>query len=99
MKKMLLVLLCLNTSILAAEIGKVEEVGKSPTEAAFAAGGKLRLSLCSGAAEIQGTDENKIRVSFSSAHESTAHVRVKVLTTQARRRSASQTVPTTVSRS
>ena len=80
--KILLALLCLNTSLLSAEIGKVEEVGKSPTEAVFAAGGKLRLSLCSGAAEIEGTDENRIRVSFSSAHDSTAHVRVKVLTTQ-----------------
>jgi len=82
MKKTLLALLCLNTSLLTSEIGKIEEVGKSPTEAVFAAGGKLRLSLCSGAAEIQGTDENKIRVSYSSPHDSTAHVRVKVLTSQ-----------------
>ena len=82
MNKILLALLCLNTSLSIAEIGKLEEVGKTPTEAVFTAGGKLRLSLCSGAAEIQGTDENKIRVSYSSPHESTSHVRVKVVTSQ-----------------
>jgi len=87
MKKSLLALLCLNTSLLLAEKAKVEkarieEVGKSPTEAVFAAGGQLRLSLCSGGAQVQGIDEDKIRISFSSKDESTAHVRVKVLTTE-----------------
>lgn len=84
MKKILLFLFCLGTSLLVAENAKVEEVGKSPTEAVFAAGGQLHVSLCSSGAEIQGIDGNKIRVSFSSEHDSTAHVRVKVLTTQKR---------------
>src|SRR2546426_4027702 len=80
-KKILLALLCLNTSLLA-EKAKVEEIGKSPTEAVFPAGGQLRVRLCSSGAEIKGIDENRIRVSFSSDRYSTAHVRVRLLTTE-----------------
>lgn len=89
MNKILLALLCVNASLLIAEKAKVqkakvEEIGKSPTEVVFAAGGQLHLDLCSSAAEIQGIDEDKVRVSYSSEHDSTGHVRVKVLATQKR---------------
>ena len=79
-------LLGFSTGLLAAQEAKVrqasfqdakiEEVGKSPVEAKFAPGGKIRMDLCSSGIELVGTDDDMVRVSY----DRDADVRVRLET-------------------
>lgn len=66
MKAALLVFLVLSASLLPAQDARIEEVGKSPVEAKFPSGGRIRMDLCSGAIDLVGRDEDVIRVSYHS---------------------------------
>lgn len=62
MKVALAVVLVASALVWAQDV-KVDESG-SPVEAKFAAGGRVRLDLCPSGAEVDGTDEPFIRVSY-----------------------------------
>jgi len=64
--KTLFALLALSTAFLAAQDARIEEVGKSPVEAKFAAGGKVHMRLCPSGMEVIGRDDSLLRVSFPS---------------------------------
>ena len=64
-----LVFLALGSALLfaqgaSAQETRIEEVGKSPVEAKFPAGGLIRMDLCSSGMEVVGTDDNIVRVSY-----------------------------------
>jgi len=67
--KQMLVLLILGAASLSAQETRIEEVGKNPVEAKFAAGGHIRMSLCSSGTTIIGRDEPGIRVSMNPDRE------------------------------
>lgn len=73
--KMLLVALALSTVFLSAQEAKIEEIGKSPVEAKFAPGGRIRMDLCSSGIELVGTDEPALRVSY---HPERDEVKVRI---------------------
>ncbi len=73
--KMLFAVVMLSTTFLAAQDAKIEEVGKSPIEAKFVAGGRIRMDLCSSGIEIVGTDDSALRVSYHPERDS---VRVRL---------------------
>ena len=54
MRTALFALLILSAGSLTAQDMKVDEVGKTPIEAKFAPGGKLRLDLCPSGVELIG---------------------------------------------
>jgi len=54
---------------------RIEEVGKSPVEAKFPAGGQIRMDLCPGGIELVGTDDQVVRVSY---HPERDDVRVRI---------------------
>jgi hypothetical protein len=56
--------LLLLTALVFAQDTRIEEVGKSPVEAKFPAGGLIRMDLCSSGMEVLGTDEPVVRVSY-----------------------------------
>lgn len=58
-----------------AQDAKVDELGKSPVEAKFVAGGRVRMDLCSSGIEIVGTDNAALRVSYYPERD---HVRVRM---------------------
>jgi hypothetical protein len=74
MKTIVFALLSLSTAMTAQNI-KVEEVGKSPLEAKFASGGRVRMDLCSSGMELVGTDEPRLRVSY---HPERDDVKVRI---------------------
>jgi hypothetical protein len=82
MKTSLFVLLLLSPAVLAAQNGKIdgkiEEVDKSPVEAKFSPGGKVRMSLCSSGIELIGRDDNRVRVSYFPEHDENVRVRIEV---------------------
>jgi hypothetical protein len=59
-----LFLLTLSSATLAAQDARVEQTGKSPVEAKFAPGGRVRMDLCSSGIEIIGTDNPMLSVSY-----------------------------------
>ena len=65
----------LSAAFLSAQDAKIEEVGKSPVEAKFASGGRIRMDLCSSGMEIVGTDDSALRVSYHPERDS---VRVRL---------------------
>ena len=65
----------LSAALMAAQQVTVEEVGKTPIEAKFATGGKVRMDLCSSGIEIVGTDNSQVRVSYHPERDS---VRVRL---------------------
>lgn len=69
------VLLILAATSTAAQEARIDEVGKSPLEAKFAAGGRVRMELCSSGIQIVGTDDSAVRISYHPAHE---EVRVRL---------------------
>jgi hypothetical protein len=78
MRFILLMLLSLSTAVtLAAQESRVEEVGKSPVEAKFVAGGELRMDLCSSGIEVVGEDAPVVRVSYESRRD-TGDVKVRI---------------------
>ena len=62
----------------AAQYSNVEEVGKTPVEAKFSSGGRIRMSLCPGDVHIHGSDDQLLRVSYD-APGSVSEVRVRML--------------------
>jgi len=78
MRTFLLLLLTFNTALLFAQDARIEEIGKSPVEAKFAPGGRVRMELCSSGIEVIGKDEGILRVSYSSRHRNDEDVRVRV---------------------
>lgn len=74
MRTILFVLLSLNTAMIAQN-ARIEEVGKSPVEAKFASGGRVRMDLCSSGIELVGTDQPRLRVSY---HPERDDVKVRI---------------------
>src|SRR6516165_6017361 len=72
--RLLLVVLILSTVSLAQD-ARIEEVGKSPVEAKFVSGGRIRMDLCASGAQIVGTDDPVLRVSY---HPELDAVRVRL---------------------
>ena len=62
----LCLLACCSAGLLAAQDSTIEAAGKSPVEANFASGGRIRMELCSSGMEVIGRDEGKLRVSYDS---------------------------------
>ena len=73
--RILFALLILAATAAAAQDARIEEVGKSPVEAKFVAGGSIRMELCSSGIEIVGTDAPELRVSY---HPEREDVRVRL---------------------
>ena len=69
MKTVVLTLLLLSASMMAAQNANIDEKGKSPIETKFAVGGQIRMELCPSGTEIVGKDEKEIRVSYSARHD------------------------------
>jgi hypothetical protein len=82
MRSLWLVLLCFCATALVAQDARIEEVGKSPVEAKFAAGGKLRMDLCPGGIDLVGKDEGRVRVSYHPERDD-VKVRLEVAGSQA----------------
>ena len=59
------VLIC-SAALAAAQDGTIEKIGKSPVEAKFAPGGRVRMDLCSSGMDVIGKDEGQLRVSYDS---------------------------------
>jgi hypothetical protein len=80
MKMLVFVSLVLSSTLVIAQSQSIEEVGKSPVEAKFAAGGQIRMDLCPSGAEIIGRDDDHLRVSYDSwkSHDD-VKVRVDVM--------------------
>jgi hypothetical protein len=68
-------LLLLSTAFVSAQDTKINELGKSPVEAKFASGGRIRMDLCSSGIEVVGTDDSHVRVSYHPDRDS---VRVRL---------------------
>lgn len=64
--------------IAQAQATDIEEVGKSPLETKFASGGQVRMSLCPGAIEVKGVDDNRLRVSYSTRENTEKDIRVRI---------------------
>jgi hypothetical protein len=78
--RILLALLGLGSALIFAQPtfaqdGRVEEIGKSPVEAKFSAGGHVRLDLCSSGVELVGRDDAMVRVSY---HPERDDVKVRI---------------------
>lgn len=65
----------LGTTLIAAQDAKIDELGKSPVEAKFVSGGRIRMELCSSGIQIVGTDEPALRISY---HPERDNVRVRM---------------------
>jgi len=75
------ILLGLGVATAAAQDTKMDEVGKSPVEAKFSPGGKVRMDLCSSGIELTGTDAGVVRVSYE--RDSDVRVRLEVVGNEA----------------
>ena len=78
MKTAFLGLLIMSAAFLAAQDANVEDIGKSPTEAKFVSGGKVRMDLCSSGIEVVGKDSDDLRVEYDSNRGSEVKVRIQV---------------------
>ena len=76
MRARICLLLMLGAGVFAQD-ARVEEAGKSPVEAKFSGGGRIRMDLCSSGIEIRGTDDPVLRVSYSPQRN---NVRVRIRT-------------------
>lgn len=71
----LFLVLVLGSAVVVAQDAKIDELGKSPVEAKFVSGGRIRMDLCSSGIQIVGTDEPALRVSY---HPERDNVRVRM---------------------
>src|SRR5579864_4435630 len=78
MRTALVVILILSASFLAAQDANVEDIGKSPTEAKFVSGGKVRMDLCSSGIEVIGKDSDALHVEYDSGRGHDVKVRIQV---------------------
>jgi len=60
----LLALLLLSTPFVLAQNADIDERGKSPVEAKFVSGGRIRMELCSSGIQVVGKDDSAVRVSY-----------------------------------
>ena len=77
MRTTLLAVLTLSASFLFAQDVRVEDIGKSPTEARFVRGGAIRMDLCSSGIDVIGEDSDRIRVSFDNHRGNDLKVRIE----------------------
>ncbi len=75
MRTIVFILLSLSTAMTAQNVN-IEDVGKSPVEAKFSSGGRVRMDLCSSGIELIGTDQPRLRVSY---HPERDDVKVRIL--------------------
>ena len=75
MRSILLFLLCVGAAALAQD-ANIDAVNQSPVEAKFAAGGRIRMDLCSSGIEVIGKDDSRVRVSYDSRRDSDVRVRL-----------------------
>jgi len=73
----LLAVFLLSAAFLSAQEAKIDEVGKSPMEAKFVAGGRIRMDFCPSGIVILGTDKPAIRVSYDPERDD-VRVRLQV---------------------
>ena len=78
MRTAFVLVLILSASFLAAQDANVEDIGKSPTEAKFVSGGKVRMDLCSSGIAVVGEDAEVLRVEYDSVRGSDVKVRIEV---------------------
>jgi hypothetical protein len=71
----LFTLLLLSSTLARGQDQRIDELGKSPVEAKFVSGGRIRMDLCSSGIQIVGTDDPVLRVSY---HPELEAVRVRV---------------------
>jgi hypothetical protein len=64
MRPTVLLLFCLSAGIVVAQDARIDETGKTPIEAKFAAGGQVRMQLCPGDIQLVGTDDSLLHVSY-----------------------------------
>ena len=70
-------LFLLSTTMACGQDQKIDELGKSPVEAKFVSGGRIRMDLCSSGIQIVGTDDPVLRVSYHPELES-VRVRLRI---------------------
>ena len=63
MRSVLIAVLCVSAVALAQD-ANLEEVNKSPIEAKFAPGGRIRMDLCPAGIEVVGKEDSRVRVSY-----------------------------------
>jgi hypothetical protein len=68
MKIVVFASLILSSTFLVAQSQNIEEVAKSPVETKFAAGGQIRMNLCSTGVDIVGRDTDQLSVSYNSSY-------------------------------
>ncbi len=78
MRTVVLTFLILGASFLVAQDANVNETGKSPMEAKFVSGGKVRMDLCSSGIEVIGKDADALRVEYDSGRGNDVKVRIQV---------------------
>jgi len=78
MRTVALTFLILGASFLVAQDANVNETGKSPMEAKFVSGGKVRMDLCSSGIEVIGKDADALRVEYDSGRGNDVKVRIQV---------------------
>lgn len=78
MRAAFVVILITSATFLAAQDVRVEEIGKSPMEAKFVSGGKIRMDLCSSGMEVVGKDSDALRVEYDSNRGNDVKVRIDV---------------------
>ena len=66
MRIMLFAVLICSAALVAAQDDTIEKIGKSPVEAKFSPGGRVRMDLCSSGMDVIGKDEGQLRVSYDS---------------------------------
>ena len=64
--------------IARAQAADIEQAGKSPLEAKFVSDGQIRISLCPGAIELTGRNDNLLRVSYTARSGEEDEVRVRI---------------------
>lgn len=70
-----LILLLIAAVASFAQDAKIDEVGKTPVEAKFVSGGRVRMDLCSSGIQIIGTDNPALRISYFPERD---HVRIRL---------------------
>jgi hypothetical protein len=78
MRSAILAILILRAAVLPAQEAKVEDIGKSPTEAKFVSNGKVRMDLCSSGMEVVGKDSDVLRVEYDSNRGNDVRVRIQI---------------------
>ena len=87
MRTALLALLVLTPTLLIAQEAKphdvtIEQTGKTPVEAKFAPGGRVRLQLCSSGVQLEGSSDDAVRVSYHPG-DNDVKVRLQIFGDQA----------------